>query len=158
MPAATTGAPTSSSLRMGWTPSAEVLNPARYPFPARPRTRGRDRGRANVPGGREAPGSGLAAGSARELGRSGGGGLVLLAHGVPDLLAVDRDRARGLDADANGIADDLHHVDDDVVAEHDLLAGTAGDDEHLKIPPWKASKTECCRDASFAARRISLSE
>ena len=62
----------------------------------------------------------------RGLGR----GPVLLADGVPDLLAVDRQGARGLDADAHGVADDLHHVDDDVVADHDLLAGTAGDEQH----------------------------
>src|SRR4051812_14848830 len=98
--------------------------------PGVPRADRRGRTARGWRGAGASPGSGLAAGGARELGRSGGGGLVLLAHGVPDLLAVDRDRARGLDADANGIADDLHHVDDDVVAEHDLLAGTAGDDEH----------------------------
>jgi hypothetical protein len=79
-------------------------------------------------------------GHVRQLDRSGlDGGAVLLAHGVPDLLAVDRNRARRLDADADRIADDLHDVDDDVVPEHDLFAGAAGDDEHVKIPPWKAS-------------------
>src|SRR3954447_20361515 len=59
-----------------------------------------------------------------------GGGPVLLAHRVPDLLAVDRQAAGGLDAHAHGVADDLHHGDDDVVAHHDLLAGAAGDEQH----------------------------
>src|SRR4051794_15670981 len=127
MPAATIAAPTSSSLRMGGSLAGSGVEteclPGPYPSGARPRTL--------VFGMRRPRGSAVAAGGVRELARSGpGGGLVLLAHGVPDLLAVDRDRARGLDADADRVPDDLHHVDDDVVAEHDLLAGAAGDDEH----------------------------
>ena len=59
-----------------------------------------------------------------------GRGTVLLADGVPDLLAVDRRAARGLNAHANGISDDLHHVHDDIVADHDLFADTAGDEQH----------------------------
>src|SRR5829696_787926 len=66
-----------------------------------------------------------------QLGRLGArGGAVLVADGRVDLLAVDRDGARRADADADGVADGLHDLDDDVVADHDALAGAAGDDEH----------------------------
>src|SRR4029079_11555715 len=125
MPAATTAAPRSSNLRDMMTPWrwSRGLNPGPYPSVARPRTP------RSVMAPREGPRgpSAFAAGGARKLGRSGtGGGLVLRAHGVPDLLAVDRNRARRLDADAHRVPDDLHHVDDDLVPQHDLLAGTAG--------------------------------
>src|SRR4051812_30483975 len=60
-----------------------------------------------------------------------GGGRVLLLDCPPDLLPVHRDGPRGCDADADARAADLDHLDHDVVAEHDLLSGTTGDDEHV---------------------------
>src|SRR5918911_4307804 len=59
-----------------------------------------------------------------------GGRLVLLLHGLPDLLPVDRDGLGRREAEPHRVADDLHDLDDDVVTDHDLLAGTACDDEH----------------------------
>src|SRR5436305_8043335 len=62
--------------------------------------------------------------------------LVFLLDCRPDLLAVDGQRLGCLDPDPGAVADDLHQVDRDVVAEHDSLVGSAGDDEH-GLPPWK---------------------
>jgi hypothetical protein len=59
-----------------------------------------------------------------------GGGLVLRAHRGPDLLAVDRHRARRVHAEADRVAGDLHDLDRDVVAEDDLLTGPPGHHEH----------------------------
>ena len=56
-------------------------------------------------------------------------------HGSPpglplNFLPVNRDGLRGGDADAHAGAVILYYFDHNVVADHDLLAGTAGDDEH----------------------------
>src|SRR4051812_46051599 len=47
-----------------------------------------------------------------------------------DLLAVDRDLPRGLEAQPDGAATDLDDVDLDVVADPDRLADAAGECEH----------------------------
>ena len=86
-----------------------------------------------VPGATRPAHSALGAvlGRLRQLGGLGvRRGAVLVAHGGVDLLAVDRDGPRRADAHADGVADDLHDLDDDVVADHDALACAAGDDEH----------------------------
>src|SRR4051794_39156623 len=75
--------------------------------------------RKRVPGGR-----------GRQVRRRRRGGLVLGSHRGPDLLAVHRDGAGRVDPDAHGVAGDLDHLDGDVLADDDLLAGPAGHHEH----------------------------
>src|SRR3712207_809476 len=48
-----------------------------------------------------------------------------------DLLAVDRDLARRLEAEAHGPTADLHDVDLDVLADPDALADVAGECEQV---------------------------
>ena len=89
-----------------------------------------------------------------ELDRRGvGRGAVLLADGVPDLLAVDRGAARGLDAHANGISDDLHHVHDDIVADDDLLADRADSVASSAIASSMLREYGTQIDAAIAARQ-----
>src|SRR4051794_18339813 len=67
------------------------------------------------------------------------GGLVLVLDRAPELLPVDGNGARRGDADADAGARDFDHLDDDIVAEHDLLARAPRDDEHgngSSLEPW----------------------
>src|SRR5438445_11524435 len=67
------------------------------------------------------------------------GRLVLGLDGPPELFAVHGDRLGRIDADADTRAGDLDHLDDDIVAEHDLLARPSRDDEHgdgSSLEPW----------------------
>jgi hypothetical protein len=41
---------------------------------------------------------------------------------LADLLAIDPDVVRGDDAEADLVAPDVHHLDDDVVADQDAFA------------------------------------
>src|SRR3954453_15647843 len=59
-----------------------------------------------------------------------GCGLVLLLHRNPDLMAVDGDLARRLDAEPDCRAGDLEHRDGDVVSETDALPGSSADYQH----------------------------
>src|SRR3954447_19404685 len=81
------------------------------------------------------------------------GRLVLRPHGLPNLLAVDRDGLRRLDPDAHLVADDLHHLDGDVLAEHDLLAGATGDDQHPARLPVRRPAAAPARTAARARAR-----
>jgi hydrogenase maturation protease len=70
--------------------------------------------------------------------RSAGDGLKLPVadHGLElasrqQLLAVDADGRRGVDADADAIADDSQHDDADAAVDHDLLIGAASEDQHV---------------------------
>src|SRR5437588_6998490 len=78
-----------------------------------------------------------------QLGVRLGGRLVLGLHGLPELFAVHGDRLGRIDADADTRAGDLDHLDDDVVAEHDLLARPSRDDEHgygSSLEPWELER------------------
>src|SRR3712207_7487193 len=50
---------------------------------------------------------------------------------------------------------DLDHLDDDVVAEHDLLAGAAGDDEHQAAASFASPANSGARMGASEADRKS---
>jgi len=55
---------------------------------------------------------------------------VLLPDGLVDLLAVDGDARRGIDAQANLVATDVDDDDFHVVSDHDGFFTVAREDEH----------------------------
>src|SRR5579871_3280776 len=71
-------------------------------------------------------------------GRSDGDGMPGVHVGLlverQDLLAIDRDVARRLDADPDLIAVDLHDRDHDAIPDHDLLVHLAAQDQHDFLP------------------------
>src|SRR3954451_24335578 len=90
--------------RFGWTPGTRPARRSRAKARATSTTA---RLRAVLARSMPRPYPQLRLGRRWERDRGGvGRGPVLVAHGVPDLLAVDRRGARGLDADAHGVADD----------------------------------------------------
>src|SRR3954454_4096138 len=76
-----------------------------------------------------------------------GGEQVRLGDLAVDLLAVDRDLARGLEAQPDRAPADLDDVDLDVVADADGLADAAGESEHWNPSmgvvgrPWQARRS-----------------
>jgi hypothetical protein len=61
--------------------------------------------------------------------------LVLGLDGRPDLVSIDRDLGRRLDAEPHRRADDFEDRDGHVVAETDPLTGLPRDYEHVGTPP-----------------------
>src|SRR4051812_9825135 len=57
--------------------------------------------------------------------------LVLALDRLVHLLAVHADLDRGRDAQSDLIAPDIHHGDDDVIADDDAFVAVSGQDQHL---------------------------
>src|SRR4051812_32726420 len=57
--------------------------------------------------------------------------LVLALDRLVHLLSVHADLDRGRDAQSDLIAPDIHHGDDDVIADDDAFVAVSGQDQHL---------------------------
>src|SRR5579875_464894 len=76
-------------------------------------------------------------GQGRQLHRRVGRRLVLLLDLEPELFAVDRDRTRRLDAEPDGGAAHLEHLDHDLTPDDHSLAGTTRHTQHaVKLRAW----------------------
>ena len=65
---------------------------------------------------------------------------ILALNGLVHLLAVYGDLDGGRDPQSNLVAPDIHHGDDDVIADDDAFVAVSGQDQHLQAP------SSCQRD------------
>ena len=56
--------------------------------------------------------------------------LVLALNGFIDLLAVDGNFRRGIDAQANFVAANIHDGDNNIVADHDAFIAVSRQNQH----------------------------
>ena len=96
----------------------------------RPLRRGGDGGRAGSGGGDVLELAGVLGVQSARL-------TVLALDRLVHLLAVYADLDRGRDPQSDLVAPDIHHGDDDVIADDDAFVAVSGQDQHLVrlLPP-----------------------
>ena len=58
---------------------------------------------------------------------------ILSLNRIVNFLAVDRDRLRSLDSEADFVAPDIDNRHHDIVADHDAFVSVPGKDEHIVL-------------------------